>query len=519
MNLDFRFYLSIFFRRFHYFLLVAAIISASGIAVAMMLPATYRASALLLVERPQIPDELAASTVQTNTAQQVQIIEQQLTSRASVLEIADKMNIYPNRRELSPDAIISDMRQRIRIVTPRATGRSAPTMTVSFEAPDPRLAAAVANELVTQLLEKNVALRTGSATQTLEFFEQEVARLEDEIQTRSNRILQFKLENQDALPESLEFRRAQQASALERLRQTERELAALRERRTKLVELFETTGRVDVAAANLTPEQRQLQQLERELENALLVYSEANPRVKILQAKISNLETVVAQQSGNVDEDAPSLFEIQLADIDSQAEILERQKQDATDTLADLQQSIDQTPRNAIQLGELNRALQTSQQQFSETMRNLSTAQMGERIEVLSKGQRLSVIEAATVPPRPASPNRPLIAAASVGAGFFAGLAFVVLLELLQSSIRRPVEIKNKLGITPLETLPYVRTRKQTVVHRSILIALIVMVAVGGPAVIWALHTFYLPLDLLIERVIDKSGIGGLIGLLTGAPG
>lgn len=241
MNFSFKFYLSIFFRRFHYFVLVMGIVAASGITIAMMLPAKYEARALLLLEQAQIPDELATSTVRTGPNIQIQIIRQQLTSRATVFEIADKMQVYPNRSDLDPNDVIIDMRKRIRIVPQFGRG-NAPTVSVGFSGGNPRVAAAVANELVTRVLEKNVEIRTGDATQTLEFFEQEVQRLEQEIQLKSNRILQFKLENQNALPDSLDFRRARQTSLQERLGQAEREIAALRERRTNLVDLFERTG-------------------------------------------------------------------------------------------------------------------------------------------------------------------------------------------------------------------------------------------------------------------------------------
>ena len=66
-QLDLKFYLSIFLRRLPYFLVIAAFISAIGIAVASILPPIFRSSATILVESPQIPDELARSTVPENT--------------------------------------------------------------------------------------------------------------------------------------------------------------------------------------------------------------------------------------------------------------------------------------------------------------------------------------------------------------------------------------------------------------------------------------------------------------------
>ena len=60
MTSDIRYYLSIFIRRLHYFVLVALIGTAAGVATAIVLPPKYTARAVLLVESPQIPDNLAA---------------------------------------------------------------------------------------------------------------------------------------------------------------------------------------------------------------------------------------------------------------------------------------------------------------------------------------------------------------------------------------------------------------------------------------------------------------------------
>ncbi|GFE52501.1 chain-length determining protein [Roseobacter cerasinus] len=511
-----KFYLSIFFRRFHYFLVVAGLVSTVGVTVATMLPAEYEAAAILRVERAQIPQDLASSTVQTGVGEQVQIIQQELTSRAAVLEMADKMQIYPNRSELDPNFIISDMRQRITIAQPR--GRGAATVTVGFRGRDATTTAAVANELVTRLLAQNVELRTGSATQTLEFFEQEVARLSAEIDAQSSNILEFRLQHQNALPDSMEFRRGQQTSLQQRLVQIEREETALVERRANLVDLFERTGRVDTDSANLSPEQRQLQNLQKELDNALLVYSPQNPRIRVLQTRISALEGVVASQSAvEGEEDAGrALFELQLGDIDQQLTEFTRQKEEIATEIARLQDTIDATPENSIRLSELERAFRNVQRQYQSASERLATAEMGERIEVLAKGQRLQLVEQAVVPNAPTSPNRPLIAGGSVGMGFVLGLGLIVLMELLNSSVRRPVDIQNKLNITPIATLPYIRTNRQRRIHDGIIFCGVFIAVIAAPATIWALHTYYLPLDLLIEQVLDQTGLSNVTRLLSG---
>ena len=275
------------------------------------------------------------------------------------------------------------------------------------------------------------------------------------------------------------------------------------------------------ASENLSPEERELQRLQSELDNALLVYSPQNPRIRVLQARVAALETQVAQnQTSQSDDDAGlTLYEIQLSDIDSQIESIEEQKTSIEQDLEELQGSIEATPRNSIKLDELERELSNLRSEYQAATQSLVAARTGERIESTAKGQRITVLEPATVPRAPTSPNRPLIAAASVGAGLGLGLAIVVLLELLNASIRRPVEITNKLGFMPLGTLPYIRTPRERRRRKAIIAAAFIIVLVAIPAGIWAVQAYYLPLDLLVERIVEKTGIDTLIDTLRGGPG
>ena len=74
MNSDIKFYLSLFMRRLPVMTVIFMVFATIGAALALFLPPQYRASSVLLVESAQIPDELASSTVQTSSQEQLEII-------------------------------------------------------------------------------------------------------------------------------------------------------------------------------------------------------------------------------------------------------------------------------------------------------------------------------------------------------------------------------------------------------------------------------------------------------------
>jgi len=118
--------------------------------------------------------------------------------------------------------------------------------------------------------------------------------------------------------------------------------------------------------------------------------------------------------------------------------------------------------------------------------------------------KRITVLEAASVPNEPSSPNRKQIAALGVllGLGLAGGLFF--LLELLNQVIRRPIDIVKALDITPLATLPNIETASNKRWRRTVQIMSLLAVIAMVPTLLWVVDTYYMPLDLLFEKIKDR---------------
>ncbi|MBB5723649.1 uncharacterized protein involved in exopolysaccharide biosynthesis [Loktanella ponticola] len=524
MTIDLRFYLSLFIRRIHYFLICLAVGSAVGITLATVLPPVFKANAKLIVESEQIPGDLAATTVQTETTEQLQIIQQRILTRDSLLEMANRLRIYDApageiATRLPADEIVEDLRDRIVISTTGGSSTRGPVQAtiveVSFEAPTALMSATVTNEVVTLILQENVEIRTSVAGQTLEYFNEEVSRLDQELATRGADILAFQERNLEALPDSLDFRRQQQSAAQERLAQVERDEAVLRDRRDRLTVLFESTGDIgglNTPLSSQTPEQRQLQGLKDEMNTLLAVLSPENPRVKVMKAQIAALEvTVAAQTSAGFETSLAGVplspFEIQIADFDGQLAFLAAQKSTINATMEALRLSIEATPGNAITLDTLQRDYANLRAQYDQAVANRARAETGDTIEALAKGQRISVIEQAVPPRAPDRPNRTVVAAAGVGMGTLAGFALIVVLELMNTAIRRPIDLTSKLGITPFGTVPLIRTRWEIVRRQTIIFAGFAVAIVMIPALLWLIHAQVMPLDVILDRVKEKVGL------------
>ena len=513
MNIDFRFYGQLLFRRLPVMMALLIVCSGIGFAVAMRLPTTYYSEARLLVEGAQIPDDLAPSTVNTSASEEIGIIRQRLMTRANLIDIASDFRVFDPAEGLSPDQIVSEMRARTTIATSGGNRRGVASpiiVNVGFSTGDPRVAANIVNEYVTRIIAANIELRTGVAGETLDFFEQEVDRLNTELDLRSAAISRFQSENAGALPDNLEFRQNRQAFLQERIANFERRLETLRNQRERIVSIFETTGQLATAQeANLSPAERELRQLEAEMESALTIYSPTNPRVLVLQNRIETLRSRIASEAGaeNAEDATRALFDAQIAEIDGEIATTEVQLAEAEQEAATVADAIARTPANAIALDALRRDYDNIRRQYDTAVSRLAQAGLGERIELTSRGRRIVLIEPATVPTSPASPNRPMIAATGVGAGLGMALGLFVLLELLNRRVRRPAEISSGLGILPLATIPYIESARRRRLRRGLRIASLIVVITGVPAALWAIDTYYMPLDLLATRLLERFGL------------
>lgn len=382
-------------------------------------------------------------------------------------------------------------------------------MQVTFTAEDPRITAAVVNEYTTLILGTNTRNRVGQAENRLAFFQQEVQRLSQDLDAQNARILEFKRENSNALPENLQYRQSRQSLLQERVARLESDLAVLQAQRTEMVRLFEQTGNVPANAAPKTAEEQQLAALRSELNGVLGIYAEDSPRVRALRNRIAAAERAVEAQAVPADANSGnSLLDMNLSQIDSRVAMLENERTQANQELEDLAASISATAANAIAIGALERDHLNIQTRYNSAVASLDQARQVERVETSAQGQRISVIEAASVPSYPSGPNRNKIAMAGIGLGLGLAGAFFVLMELLNNTIRRPAELQSRFQITPLAVIPFIEGRRERRQRRAIRLAAILAVVVIIPLGLWVLHTQYMPLDILAQKIVTRLGLG-----------
>jgi uncharacterized protein involved in exopolysaccharide biosynthesis len=220
------FYLELVQRRWLYFIIPFVIIALGGIMVARLLPAVYISEGKILVETQQIPTDLVRPTVTSAAQERIQVIEQRTMTRDNLVAVADKFNLFPEKRRfMSTTDVVELMKKSIRIATVDSgldfkQGTRNPTIvfSVGFESPDPQAAAQVANELMTRILNEDLRDRTSRASDTTKFLAREVQKLQADSDALDAKISQLKLAQAKAAQEKIVAKPDQPTTLLGQLR-------------------------------------------------------------------------------------------------------------------------------------------------------------------------------------------------------------------------------------------------------------------------------------------------------------
>ena len=307
-------YLGILQRRLKLILLVFMALSLIGAVVAFTLPAVYRSTATILIKEQEIPQEFVRSTVTSQADERIQVISQQVMTRATLLELVDRYGLYGKARQReTSEEILDRMRRDIKLTligaenANRQGGKSTIAFSLAYDSEVAANAQKIVNELVTLYLNENVKNRQRKAAETTSFLDEELVRVTQRISDLEQKLADFKQRNQGRTPDlgsSNLFASERVASDVQRL---EREITFIEERKLQLEsQLADTKPAAPVLSgggAILEPEDR-LKVLQLQLTTLTGSLSDDHPDVKRTRREIAKLKVETGLQGDATDRDA-----------------------------------------------------------------------------------------------------------------------------------------------------------------------------------------------------------------------
>jgi polysaccharide biosynthesis transport protein len=477
-------------------LLPCLFVLAAAASIAFFLPSLWTAKATVLVTRQEIPEALVRSTLSTDPEARLLTLTHETLDTPRLTKIIEDNNLYPAmRRSRSMADVVERMRKDIKVDVQdekERRGREWRSLVfmVAYTATDPSVAANVTNTLASLFSAENRRQREEQAVGATQFFETQLQELRTRLAGQEQRITAYKEQHLGELPEQREVN----LRTLERLQQ-QLQLAHENNRRAseRRQMITQSMNDPDLASAMTNPgaaglaggpgesPAARLAILRNELAALQTTYSDKYPDVIQMKEQIRILEGRVADEDKKLaaapkaTPNAPAsrqARDLRLAGQNPYVLSLMQQLDQASveakasaDEITNLnrqigvyQRRIEMTPKREQELALITRDYETTRDLFRSLLAKRGEADVAADLEQRQKGETFRVIEPATLPERPAGPNRLRLLLVGVALALGAAGVAVILAEQVDTSYRRVDEVRATAGVPVLSTIPRIVT-------------------------------------------------------------
>jgi capsular exopolysaccharide synthesis family protein len=410
-----------------------------GVGISFLIPPTYRARTSMQIEgfnNDQFSREinpissLPNSTPENYIQNEVKLIESDTLAK----RVADKLGISGDdtptavigvlvdrlRNQFSflrPEATTEEER-RIKIVQKALSVRTSlqsQVVELFYEAPDPNLAAQGANAAASEFVNLNREARYQLAQDTTDWLNKQAADLRATLDASNRHLEAF------ARSSGLVFAGKQSTLAEDQMRQTQDSLAKAEADRAN------RQARYEAAVANpgalmsdtlgsgpLQQYQQNLQKMREELAQLKTMYTPTNYKVERVQAQINEAEQMIEKERNQTVDRLRTEY---LA-----AAGLERLlSQSQTTQLKTVEQQMDKERRYEVEKGEID----ATQRLYESMLQKVKEAGAASALRTTN----VRMIDAASAPSLPYSPNFPLNMAIGFALGSLGGIGLVLMRE------------------------------------------------------------------------------------------
>lgn len=456
------------------------------------LPDVYQADVLIAIVAQRVPDSVVRTTVTMKTEERLDAIQTQVLSRTPLEQLILELNLYPEDRERLPmEDVVSNMRSSVDVVLERQRvgprGFEPPhAFHVQFKYPDAKLAADVAQRLGTAFVDQNARDRGALADATDKFLESQLAQARTRLESQEARLEAFRQRHGNELPTQvqsnmqvinstqLQIQALVEATARNRDRRlmNERiynELAAELAAPPAVVAAPATSGapvapaqtaEAQLASARATLEQLQLRyQLEHpDVQRALRVISELEPKAA---AERANAEATGAPPPSNLSpadisrRDRMRDMRAENDSLDRQITFNEAEEKRLRQVVQEYQRRIEAVPGVESEWSAITRDYDTQMLAYKELLSKSEESKVALDLERRQIGEQFRILDSASVPIRPISPNRMAISGIGFALGLILGFGVALLLELKDASFRAESDVVESLSVPVLALVPY----------------------------------------------------------------
>jgi polysaccharide chain length determinant protein (PEP-CTERM system associated) len=465
-------------------------------AVIIALPDLYQSTALVMIERQQVPEVFVRPTVTSELEIRLHTISQEILSRSRLESLISRMGLYPDLRGKSEEAV-DRMRKDIKLELRGADatrGSTTTSFSLSYRGRDPQTVATVTNTLASFYIEENLKARERQATGTAEFLKVQLNDAKRRLDEQEARMGELQRRYLGELPQQLQGNLATLESLNTQLRINSDNQTRLAERRDQLASQL---AQAKINAGGPEPDEVRLARLQQELAILRIKYTDLWPDIIRIKDEIERLQKEMASPKPKPKPAAgpPTPEVVRLQDALGLVETeLRLAKQDETrlkQGITNYQSRLDNAPKREQEYLDATRDYQGTKELYQTLSRKYDDALLSESMEQRQKGEQFRILDSALPSGIPAAPRRSRLLLASVALSLVLGAGAMVLAELLDTSFHSSRDLRAYTTVPILVNIPRIVTggdlrRRRWRFRLAAVGVMVALVVVGGSSYLFA---------------------------------
>ena len=460
--------------RFRWVAMMAAwLICPIGWFVVYGMPDTYQSEATVYVDTTSaLKPLLDQLTVGSDVLSRVELVTTAMLGRPALERVARETDLHLRARTREEmDQLVVGMRQRIDILN---DSRRDPNLyTIRYRDENPVAAQSVVSSLLSTFVEDSLGANRAGTQNAQEFLQDELRKLEADLETSENELAEFKKRNVGVMPGEGGDYFARLQSSLDQYDQIQADLRlALRKRDALQQQLQGETPMLSVSGGLQSDIDQRIAQNQTKLEDLQLRFTERHPDViavkqsleELQRLKQEQLDEIASGDGSGIASDNPVYQNIQIALTNVNVEIQTLQEQATTQQrrIDQARSQIDVLPQVEAELARLTRDYGVKNAQYQSLLQRLEVAELSESAEQ-SEEVKFRIIDPPVYPDTPFAPNRPLLLVAVLIVGLGAGGGFAFLLNMLKPVFQDTTTLREVSGLPILGAVMRLNTRERRV--------------------------------------------------------
>jgi len=465
-------------------------------AVIMALPDLYQSTALVMIERQQVPEAFVRATVTSELEIRLHTISQEILSRSRLESLISRMGLYSDLRGKAEEAV-DRMRRDIRLELRGADANRGGTTTsfaLSYRGRDPQTVATVTNTLASFYIEENLKARERQATGTAEFLKVQLNDAKRRLDEQEARMGELQRRYLGELPQQLQGNLATLESLNTQLRINSDNQTRLAERRDQIA------GQLAQAKLNSggpEPDEVRLARLQQELATLRIKYTDLWPDIIRIKDEIERLQKDMAAPKPKPKPVAgpptPEVARLQdaLGSVETELRLAKQDQTRLKQGIANYQARLDNAPKREQEYLDATRDYQGTKELYQTLSRKYDDALLAESMEQRQKGEQFRILDSALPSGTPAAPRRSRLLIASLALSLVLGAGAMVLAELLDTSFHSSRDLRAYTTVPILVNIPRIVTgadlrRRRWRFRLAAVGVLVALVVVGGSSYFFA---------------------------------